>query len=759
MFTKVITKQMMLAFIAFAIIGGCNKKEDEFAGPAKVIPKAKITSPYVAADIANKEDIKLKVSSGLASSTQGKGNEKGGQGIEKSFDGDMGTLYHSSWNNSGNDYFPITLEYFFENQDRLDYIIYYPRQYSSNGIFKDVEIWTKSEGETNYTKQVDYSFENSNSPSVIFFDTPISNPIAVKFVVKKGYGDRQGFASCAEMEFYKTNSENFDYTTIFADVLCTQLKPEITEQKIKKIRDPFFKNLATYIKQGGYSTEFRVQEYKAWENPNERAKLNKNSQYSEIDGVTGIYVEKGEKLVTFVEDTHRQNIYLKFVNLDKPGGDGYSDNSNSKTLFKGMNVIEAPTAGLVYVMYNKNNPDGLAPIKIHFASGKVNGYFDSKKHQAADWERILNAATYKYFDVVGSKAHLLFETEDYKQQSPTGKQGLALIDTYDELVTKEQEMMGLIKYDRVPKNRALFHVMYHSFMYSTSYRTAYNKTTNAELLNAEKVRSNVWGVAHELGHTHQVRPNVRWTGTTEVTVNIPSLYVQTDWGNTSRLIKDNRYEKAFSTYFVEKFGHFEDPDVFCMLVPFWQLKLYFENVLGKKDFYKDLYEEARNVQAPSGDNATAEQMLNFTVIASKIAKTDLTDFFEAYGYYKKGNYPINDYSKAQADINDTNVKTAQDKAKTFGNKPEMVIRYICDNNWQYFKNKQTVQKGTASRNGLKITTQNWQNVVVFEVYDSQNNLIFVSNNASFTLKDGTATDNIKVFAIDYKGEKTPVELN
>lgn len=64
-----------------------------------------------------KDDIKVPVSGGEASSFQS------GSNIEKSFDGDFNTLYHSNWNNSAPDYFPITLDYFFENQESIDYYL------------------------------------------------------------------------------------------------------------------------------------------------------------------------------------------------------------------------------------------------------------------------------------------------------------------------------------------------------------------------------------------------------------------------------------------------------------------------------------------------------------------------------------------------------------------------------------------------------------------------------------------------------------
>ena len=64
---------------------------------------------YVAGSTDNlADDEQIKVVSGQASSFQPSGGE-----IERSFDGDMGTLYHSNWTNTGKDYFPITLTYHF----------------------------------------------------------------------------------------------------------------------------------------------------------------------------------------------------------------------------------------------------------------------------------------------------------------------------------------------------------------------------------------------------------------------------------------------------------------------------------------------------------------------------------------------------------------------------------------------------------------------------------------------------------------------
>ena len=69
------------------------------------------------------------------------------------------------------------------------------------------------------------------------------------------------------MEFYAKNPEAFDYSTLFADETCSELKAGITEADIEKCEFPFFKNLAYYMIKGKYEPEFRVGEFKAYPNP------------------------------------------------------------------------------------------------------------------------------------------------------------------------------------------------------------------------------------------------------------------------------------------------------------------------------------------------------------------------------------------------------------------------------------------------------------------------------------------------------------
>lgn len=94
----------------------------------------------------------------------------------------------------------------------VDYLVYYPRTDGANGKFKEVEIQYSEDGSA-FTPLADKDFLGSASATKVLFDAPVRAK-SFRFIVKTGAGDGQGFASCAEMEFYAKNPEAFDYSTL-----------------------------------------------------------------------------------------------------------------------------------------------------------------------------------------------------------------------------------------------------------------------------------------------------------------------------------------------------------------------------------------------------------------------------------------------------------------------------------------------------------------------------------------------------------------
>lgn len=688
------------------------------------------------------DDIKHAVSSGTASAFQS------GEGIERSFDGNKSTLYHSPW---GTTTFPVTLTYFFNTPIDLDYVLYHTRtDGSSNGNFRLVEVQVRIAGTTTYQKALEIDLKGVAGAHRIEFENTQVNVNAVRLIVKSGAGDGNGFASCSEMEFYTKNIADFNPTTIFTDASCTSILPGKSRAELEAIPNTYYRQLALDLFDGIYPSEFSIDTFKAWPHPNDFSRNNRVGTYSLCDNPTGIYMRKGDTLMVFLDDKYNHPITLTLKNYNRPEGNGYWENTYY-SIYKGANKVIADRDGLIYVFYHTTEDHLTASrAKIHFAYGKVNGYYDSERHTAADWQRILNATTYEYFDALGPYAHLSFPTASFKKNAATT--GPDLVESYNDMTFSQREFMGFYKYpNRNPYNRSHFVVMYHSYMYSTSYHTGYNIGTMDALTNNSNFRKSPWGPAHEIGHANQHTPLLKWRGTTEVTTNIKSLHTQTRWGNTSRLIEENRYQQAFNDLLIPQKSHAE-PDVFVKLVPFWQLELFFNRVLGRKEFYASLYEGART--RTTGNNP-GEHQLNFVRMLTDSAEVNLTEFLTVWGFLKPISILVDDYGAEQLTITQYQASIVRNyiQSKNFPVLPYK-IQYITDNNWQIYKNKSEVTAGTAIRFGNNYKMSGWSNVVAYEGWQGEN-LVSISQTNEIGVI-GEINNDTKVFAIQYDGTRIEV---
>ncbi len=622
-----------------------------------------------------KEHTRISVESASTTSFQ-QGSSKEGP-IELSIDGNKSTIYHSSWSNTT---FPVSLTYNFKNVSYIDYLVYHPRIGSTNGNIKKFKLYVATQKDPKLTLYNSYDFGGSSSPSLISFSPALEKPTQIKFVVESGVGDNgSGFVSCAEMEFYKKNKENFDYKAIFTDSSCTELKPDISEKKIQTIKDPFIKELALRVYEKDPENEFRIQSYKAYKDPQFLAQQNKTGILGLRDNPTGIYAHKGEEIIVLTGDSKGQTVSLFIQDVNNNISGSYF------ALLPGLNKITSDKTGLMYIMYY--TPTGTEPdVKINIASGSVNGYFDSQKHSKDDWTRLLNKATFNHFDVIGKYASLTFETEAFRQYTPDG---LLLMNKFDNLVFMEQDFMGLFKYDKAFTNRAYFQVSYipNLYMYSNRTYTGYNKITQKEILNPDLLTtSGCWGPAHEMGHSLQTNPGFNWVGMTEVSNNVLSMYVQTSWKNKSRLIKEHRYEAAWNSLLKKQVPYNKSGnEVFEKLVPLWQIKLYMHDVLVKTDFYKDLYEAIRNQKTINTSVLTeGYYQLEFVKTVCDLAKLDLTDFFEAWGFLTEINEMAVDYRITRFIIKKSQIDAVKEHLKQYPKPKHDNIYDITDENIQDF---------------------------------------------------------------------------
>lgn len=723
---------------------------------------------YVPSDdlsgLNNYQDVQLTIQSGWSKhGSDANGFEDKSETIKLMFDGDKKgnfiTPKSSKWFDGlkGDalceellNLFPHEFQFTLSGEDdRIDYLIYYPRaayKYGNWEIIKKVSVSTaeKPDEFIPVCENIKCSYEKDGAPVLVRFSRFVEHPKVVKIEISStfpGADGKQQFVAGSEIEFFGSSSDVFDISTLFADELCTALKDGVTLEDIEVCTFPFFKNIATYMYYDCYETDFRVADFEAWEHPSRAAARNKTSTYSMLDNPTGIYVKKNETIVTFVGDLHNQEVSLCVVNLNKPGGNGFSL-KNTYPLKQGVNAHVMTDEGLVYVLYHTDDYTTAEPVKMHFASGKVNGYFDlydEKHNKPEDWFRMLDNASSLYFDALGKYAHITWPVSSLKQVSDP----VAWIQYYDMLVYEEQKFMGLEKYDRMFKNRMYFSVQDGGNPNAAAYRVSFpaNKTIQLCDLNyISKVES--WGLAHEVGHCNQTRPGLKWSGTTEVTNNIHSMYIQRITNSGSHNDIKGSYPHAMTTAFsgrphlyVGKLGSKEnESSPFCKLVPFWQLQLYMAYVLGQEDFYADLYEMVRKADPEVEKERNAgEHQLEFVYTASKIAQLDLTEFFEKWGFLRKVNAMNEDYGKSDVfDIDDEDLSVIKQRISDLHlSKPKHNFWYIMDKTEYIFKENlpMTINGSIVNvdRENNVITVTGCSNVVAYEVYNKETReLVYVS---------------------------------
>jgi hypothetical protein len=190
-----------------------------------------------------------------------------GADIDRSFDGDLNTIYHSPW--GGETVFPVTLNYRLDGQTEVDYLKYYPRIFGSNGFFGRVSI-SYNTAETgpgsDFIPLMTYDFAQSGLATRVDFPERI-RPLNIQIEVFDGRGD---FASCAEMEFYTDQSSEtgeMPYSDIFTDELYTALRPGIGQMEIDTMRDDFFRSLAQCLLNENHGLRYRHQSYEVYTPP------------------------------------------------------------------------------------------------------------------------------------------------------------------------------------------------------------------------------------------------------------------------------------------------------------------------------------------------------------------------------------------------------------------------------------------------------------------------------------------------------------
>ncbi|UIR54524.1 M60 family metallopeptidase [Sphingobacterium sp. SRCM116780] len=501
-----------------------------------------------------------------------------------------------------------------------------------------------------------------------------------------------------------------DYANVYKDLqvfetpLAEKLRKGIKKSDLAKIQNPQIKEVALSILQNKYDNHYRLANYSALLNPDALGgQLMIGDGYSKYENMTGIYLPIGRHIVSVDHIDGDKTIKLVIPNWNRHAPEGTDPTKDPKgwgiikqefKLRNGVNIIDVKDFdGLAYIDYFSDEPTKETPISVHFIGSQVNGYFDIRKNNDQDWNNLVDHAVYPIVDAKGKHIQIAYPAADIKKYA-YGK-GVELISNYDSLISRQHRIMGLIKYNKVPDNKILARVNYNYYMFRDGDGVAYMGTNpgNAMPLVVDPARvikgDPCWGFSHEVGHVHQLRPYFNWGGLGEVSNNIFSLYVTTSYGNKSRASELGSYKKSRESIINGKISYLQDADVFNRLVPFWQLQLYFTSKGNNPSFYPDLFEklrtqesEQRNTRgewAESRGSNPAVYQLNFIKTACEVSKTDLTDFFNLYGFFYVGKFTYDDYGKYDYEMTQEMVNTCkQEIEKMKFPKPKIDISTLED---------------------------------------------------------------------------------
>lgn len=441
----------------------------------------------------------------------------------------------------------------------------------------------------------------------------------------------------------------------FADLSCAELKGDV--KNTEGFKSELLKKIGTGMLAGSYDCTYRITEYEAYPSPRELGReLKLGDGFSRYENITGIYLDEGEQVV-FVGQTAGRKLSLLIPDwMRKPpegveptkDPNGWGLHKQEVELKEGVNVIHVKKGSNAYVSYFDDEAERAPKVKIHFATGRINGFFDAARDNNEDWDRLLDQAVGPVMDARGKHIQVAYPVEWLKVH--TRSKGVELIRNYDAMLNHHYTFMGLVKYNKVPKNRILARVNHNYYMFRDGDGVAYLGTKGVMRLVADPsvVISGdpCWGFSHETGHVLQMRPQVTWGGMTEVSCNFFSMYTVGKMGNESRLKAQKNYASARKNIIEAepKRSYLAEKDVFDRLVPFWQLHLYFSRN-GYPDFYADLMEQMRNrPDAGKGDESIRNQF-EFVKLCCEVGKLDLTEFFEKWGFFWVGELVVDDYRK------------------------------------------------------------------------------------------------------------------
>jgi hypothetical protein len=491
--------------------------------------------------------------------------------------------------------------------------------------------------------------------------------------------------------------------TYFEDVACTTLKAEyqsmsdeqLTASMTEAGMPDFMVPVVLKIKNNSwaaYEKDFRIHSYNAFSDANYWNTRLKSTGGSFMGNPTGIYSADYAPIYVFVDSDVPEDATLYLAGC--VGNALVTNAKMGKKLVKGLNVVDGEKDALYYVVYTADTkpmtktlsewPD----MKIHIEGGVVNGYYDVTRHSDADYVALRDAATHECFTIKGSNALFNFKTSSYKTVWPSTID--KSISWFDSLTVWHKELMGLCesvatgKRASAPFNltggESYFPIYYNNpnfaiegnsssagYANSSSYRTCYNSVECIRnSFDVSRYELDDWCANHECGHNNQGA--IKLEGGTEVSNNLFANVVRFYDGlvtssGSPMLTTMNDYANHVP-YYVRS--------VDTQLRMFYQLYLYYHQAQMNTSFYPELFKALRDDPLELWNN-TNNSGLKFVRKVCEVAQEDLTEFFDAWGFFEPCRLTIDDYGTRSMTVNQSDIDITLDEISKYPKKNRQIL--------------------------------------------------------------------------------------
>lgn len=583
----------------------------------------------------------------------------------------------------------------------------------------------------------------------------------------------------------------------FEDAACTTLKSaykSVTDDALKTamtesgINSTTLQNMAIKIKNNSWAEWekiFRVRKVEPYTNPdtwNNILKIGYN--YTRLSNPTGIWGNTHQMLYVFIGDDIPEGASVNLIQVKQSDQQG-----DSQQLHKGMNAILTNDERALYINYEVSTSDAAdskkwrdyPDLSIHIEGGVVDGYFDANRegiNTNEAWKQMVAKGMFSKPFAMMKGRNIIYQMNSTLTKEYVPEKMREIVDFWDWMVDVQHSLMAVNEYKDRWHSVLGFYSCTYNFMFASGCGTYYNESTLKDILVYDTMAAgggSLWGPAHEVGHIHQGLINM--IGCTEISNNLFSQAVVHLNGKTSTRLNGRKFKNVADLYAANTSWH--DYNLWDRNTMYLKLYLYYEVQGFHPGLFCELFRELRkdplnhNKGSQSNPIPASEDFLKFALKVSSIVKEDLTEFFQAFGFFVPfETRVIGDYGDyytycTQEMIDEAKAQMAQYK-KPKGNimfvenhiKHEPAIDH--DGNYLYnpdgskvlrtdFSDTDAVGKCgdvgsysdfatghyasgyTYTIKNDSILTMQGEGAVGYKVYDNEGNLLYFSNCNTFAL--------------------------